>query len=66
MEANKMNCSTRYCAGCYQDLRPFSNCCPPMQPCRPPCPPACPQNVCIDTTNLLFFMAGYIISKNCR
>ena len=71
---NEMNITTKYCAGCYQDLRPFSGClCQPfgcgcVQPPFPPNPP-CPNNAprCgFDGSNMIYFAIGYLIAKNSR
>ncbi|MGN1201046.1 MAG: hypothetical protein ACI4R8_02130 [Candidatus Caccovivens sp.] len=59
-----MNYTTRYCPGCYQDLRPCG--CNPPCPCRPHCrPPRCDFG-CGQTNELLFFAIGYLFAKNCK
>lgn len=66
MEANKMNYTTKYCPGCYQDLRPCG-CCPPPSPCcHPHHPPRCGCNQNCGDNSILFFAIGYLIAKNCK
>ncbi|MBP3619274.1 MAG: hypothetical protein J6J24_01290 [Clostridia bacterium] len=68
-----MNYTTKYCPGCYQTLRPFSNCCPQNNnPCALPKSNTnrCQQTHCnccgLTCQNLIFFIAGTIFSNNKR
>lgn len=69
MEANKMNYTTKYTPGCSQNLRPFCDCyCSEHHNicCRPQYSPQCGYHQCLNGTNVLYFLLGYYISKNCN